>query len=91
MTVYDVPARIPAVMAKKMQRMALKVHRALGLRDFSRVDMMADASGGIYVLEANSIPGFTEFSLLPKAAKAAGISFEQLCAQLVAWAYRRFR
>lgn len=89
MTVYDVPAKIPAPLARKMQRMALKVHRSLGLRDFSRVDMMLDASGDIYVLEANSIPGFTEFSLLPKAAKEAGISFEQLCVQLVAWAYNR--
>lgn len=91
MTMYDVPARIPRTVAKKMQRLALKVHRVLGLRDFSRVDMMTDASGGIYILEANSIPGFTEFSLLPKAAKEAGISFQQLCTQLVVLAYRRFQ
>lgn len=89
MTEYVVPARIPKSLAKKLQKTALKTHRALGLRDFSRVDIMADEKGRIYVLEANSIPGFTEFSLLPKAARAAGISFEDLCSQLIVWACRR--
>ncbi len=89
MTEYIVPARIPKVLERKLQRIALKTHKSLGLRDFSRVDMMVDHVGKIYVLEANSIPGFTELSLLPKAAKAAGISFENLCLQLVAWAYKR--
>jgi D-alanine-D-alanine ligase len=50
---------------------------------------MVDRKGRPYVLEANSIPGFTELSLLPKAAKAAGYSFENVCAKLVAWAYER--
>lgn len=89
MTEYEVPARIPAKLAKKMQTLALKVHRALGLRDFSRVDFMADRQGRPYVLEANSIPGFTELSLLPKAAKVAGISFEELCSILVKFACQR--
>jgi D-alanine-D-alanine ligase len=89
MTDYKVPARIPAVLKTKMQKIALRVHKVLGLRDFSRVDIMTDRQGRPYVLEANSIPGFTELSLLPKAAKAAGHSFEDVCAQLVAWAYER--
>lgn len=89
MTKYQVPARIPDGLAKKMQKTALKVHKALGLRDFSRVDIMTDKQGNHYVLEANSIPGFTELSLLPKAAQAAGISFEELCAKLVGFALKR--
>lgn len=89
MTEYQVPARIPAEAAKKLQTLGLKVHKALGLRDFSRVDIMMDGKGRPYVLEANSIPGFTELSLLPKAARAAGISFEDLCSKLVYYAVVR--
>ena len=89
MTRYIVPARIPVKLSRVLQHWALKVNRVLGLRDFSRVDMMVDARGKIYVLEANSIPGFTELSLLPKAAGAAGISFEELCCRLVGAAYAR--
>ncbi len=89
MTDYLVPAPITPVLTRKLQRMALKAHRALGLRDFSRVDIMTDEKGRPYVLEVNSIPGFTELSLLPKAARAAGISFEELCYRLVEAAYRR--
>ena len=89
MTEYLVPAPIPAATAKKFQKMALTVHQILGLRDFSRVDMMTDAAGRRYILEANSIPGFTELSLLPKAAKAAGISFDALCYELAHSAWRR--
>lgn len=89
MTEYLVPAPIQQKLAKRLQRVALAVHRALGLRDFSRVDLMVDEKQRPYVLEANSIPGFTELSLLPKAARAAGISFENLCYQLVRMAFER--
>jgi D-alanine-D-alanine ligase len=89
MTEYEVPARIPIKLAKQLQKIALKTHKALGLRDLSRVDIMVDQAGKPYVLEANSIPGFTELSLLPKAAKCAGISFENLCTRLVAFAWQR--
>ena len=76
MTDYRVPAAISRTLAGKLQKVALSVHRALGLRDYSRVDIMMDEKQRPYVLEANSIPGFTDLSLLPKAARAAGISFE---------------
>ena len=89
MTEYRVPAPISRKLARRLQRMALAVHRALGLRDMSRVDIMMDRKGHPYVLEANSIPGFTELSLLPKAARAEGISFDELCSQLVFWAWQR--
>ena len=74
---------------KSAQEFALKAHRVLGCRDFSRVDMRMDRDGNIYVLEVNTIPGMTERSLLPKAASAIGVSFEDLCMKLVDLAYRR--
>lgn len=89
MTDYLVPAPITAGLAKRLQRLGLAVHKALGLRDYSRVDIMVDSRGRPYVLEANSIPGFTAFSLLPKAARHAGIEFDELCSRLVFWAYGR--
>ncbi|OGW80745.1 MAG: hypothetical protein A2Z83_01375 [Omnitrophica bacterium GWA2_52_8] len=89
MTRYEVPARIPRRLARKMQKIALRTHAALGLRDLSRVDLMLDRQGRIFVLEANSIPGFTEFSLLPKAAAAAGIPFGEVCLGLLGRALKR--
>ncbi len=90
MTEYLVPAPIRSALSAKLQRLALRVHRALGLRDLSRIDFKVDAkSGRAFVLEANSIPGFTEFSLLPKAARSKGISFPELCESLVRMAYQR--
>lgn len=83
MTVYDVPARIPAAVARKVQRIARKVYQGLGLKGFSRVDVMLDQKDRPFVLEVNSIPGLTEFSLLPKAARAVGISFEELCLRVL--------
>ncbi len=88
-TDYLVPAPIDENFAVKLQALALKTHLALGLRDFSRVDMIVDLAGNPYILEANSIPGFTETSLLPKAAQAVGISFDKLCVKLVELAYQR--
>jgi len=88
MTTYEVPARIPEKVAKKIQAIAHKVYRGLGLKGFSRVDVMLDRKHRPYVLEVNSIPGLTEFSLLPKAARAAGIGFEELCLRVLADAYR---
>lgn len=89
MTEYLVPAPIPEARRRKFQKLALRVHRALKLRDFSRVDLMTDSKENPFVLEANTIPGFTELSLLPKAAREAGISFEALCLKLVEMAWSR--
>jgi D-alanine-D-alanine ligase len=87
MTTYEVPAKLPAKIAKKIQAIAYRVYRGLGLKGFSRVDVMLDRKNRPYVLEVNSIPGLTEFSLLPKAARAVGISFEELCLRVLAEAY----
>lgn len=73
------PADIPADLSSRLQEAALKVHRALKLSGYSRVDFRLDASGGIFCLEANTLPGMTSNSLIPKAARAAGISFPELC------------
>ncbi len=82
-TEYLVPAPLDNKIAKKVQDIALRVHKALGLSDFSRIDIMLDRSGQPYVLEANSIPGFTDSSLLPKAARYAGIGFNELCLRIL--------
>jgi len=88
-TNYIVPAKLNRESYMKAQKCALSAHKALGCRDFSRVDMRMDAGGSIYVLEINTIPGLTERSLLPKAAKAAGFDFEDLCLRLVELAVKR--
>jgi D-alanine-D-alanine ligase len=72
-----------------MQSDAMSAHRILGCRDVSRVDFILDSSNTPNVLEINTIPGFTSHSLVPKAAQAAGISFEQLVDGIVAMAMNR--
>jgi len=73
----------------KAQEFAQKFFKAVGARDMLRVDMIIGKDGFISVLEGNSIPGCTSSSLLPKAAKAAGISFVELCSMLVSAAAAR--
>jgi len=73
-----VPAKIPDDLTKKVQDIGIKAHLALGCRHFSRVDMIVDNTGKIYVWELNSIPGLTPESLFPRAAKAAGLDFDRL-------------
>jgi len=88
LTEYVVPAKIDIETASKIQASALNAHRSLGCYGFSRVDMILK-NPKVYVLEVNTIPGLTETSLLPKAAKAVGISFLELCLKLIDSAYRR--
>ena len=66
-----------------------RAFRALGCRDFGRVDMIMDELGRDFILEVNTIPGFTSHSLLPKAARRVGISMGQLCGQIVQMAHKR--
>lgn len=79
---------LPFSLYAKAQELALCAHRVLGCRGFSRVDMLLDEKNELYLLEVNTIPGFTEKSLLPKAAKAAGISFSALCEKIVDLAFQ---
>ncbi|GMV07818.1 MAG: D-alanine--D-alanine ligase [Gemmatimonadota bacterium] len=83
------PADIPDEMAARLQELALRVHRALRMRDFSRVDFIVDGDGTPWCLEANALPGMTANSLLPKAARAAGISFAALCHRIAELAAAR--
>lgn len=80
---YICPAQIGEAATQAVQAAALQAHRALGIEVYSRVDVLLDAEDRPWVLEANTIPGMTESSLLPKAALAAGISYPELCARIV--------
>jgi D-alanine-D-alanine ligase len=88
-TEYLVPAPLSPLDAARAQHLARQAHQCLGCRDFSRVDMIATGDGALLVLEVNTIPGFTDTSLVPKAAAAAGLGFEQLCVRLVEMALAR--
>ncbi len=89
LTDYIVPARLSPAVEKKAKKDALSAHRILGCRDFSRVDIIVNEENKPYILEINTIPGFTEFSLLPKAARHAGIDFGSLCVELIGLAYEK--
>jgi D-alanine-D-alanine ligase len=78
------PAKIDPINTKQIQELGLRAFRALGLVVYARVDVLLSDSGDPFVLEANTIPGMTEASLLPEAAAAAGISYVDLCARIIA-------
>jgi len=82
-TEYLVPAPIDETVARTCQQQAWETYKGFGCRGFARVDLRMSEDQGIYILELNSIPGFTETSLLPKAAAEAGISFSELCNQIM--------
>jgi D-alanine-D-alanine ligase len=87
MTDYIVPATLTGEVSRELQKTALRAHRILGCEDLSRVDFMLAEDNTPYVLEVNTIPGFTATSLLPKAAKAIGTDFDRLCVRLLGLAY----
>jgi D-alanine-D-alanine ligase len=90
MTTFVCPAELPDETTARAQELALDVYRLLGCRGVARVDLMLDdSSGELWVLETNVIPGMTETSLLPQAADAAGISFDELIARLLQSAFER--
>ncbi len=76
---YVCPAELDEATTTAVQEAALAAHRALAIEVYSRVDVLLDSKKQPYVLEANTIPGMTETSLLPKSAAAAGIPFPELC------------
>jgi D-alanine-D-alanine ligase len=78
------PAKIDPNKTKEIRDLALRACRALGLQVYSRVDVILAETGQPFVLEINTIPGMTEASLLPEAAAAAGISYVDLCARIIA-------
>jgi D-alanine-D-alanine ligase len=88
-TEYFCPADFDEATTKRIQDAALGAFRAVGGRDYSRVDVMVRPDGSPVVLEVNTLPGMTETSLLPKAAAAAGMNYEQLCQRMIDLALAR--
>jgi D-alanine-D-alanine ligase len=88
-TDFVCPADLPGDAAGRAQDLALRTYRLLGLEGFGRVDLMLDESGDLWVLEANPIPGLTDTSLLPQAAEAAGIGFDELVGRILELATAR--
>ncbi len=78
------PAPLSEADTRKAQELAMAAHRALDCTGVSRTDLIQDANGKFWVLETNTIPGMTATSLLPDAARAAGMTFPELCTRMVA-------
>lgn len=91
MSTHIIPARLPEPVYKKSQELALEAHNVLGCYGMSRVDIIVADDGSFTLLEINTIPGMTDTSLLPEAAKAMGISFQELVSKQVEWALERFK
>ncbi len=82
-TRYICPCGLPADQERSVQRTALEAFRLLGCSGWGRVDAMLDRDGKLQLLEVNTIPGMTDHSLVPMAARAQGISFEDLCVRIL--------
>ena len=85
-TEYRIPSGMAAAQEEAVRAMALKAFAVLGCRGWGRIDVMLDAAGKPYVLEANTAPGMTDHSLVPMAARAAGVSFEELVVEVLGMA-----
>lgn len=83
MSEHIIPARIGKAAQEECKRLALQAHAALKCRGYSRVDMIVEPQGKVWVLEVNTLPGLTEVSLLPDAARAQGIAFDELIEMLL--------
>ena len=86
-TRYLIPCGVSEKKEKELQAISLKAFRALGCRGWGRVDLMLDKRGRPYLLEVNTSPGMTDHSLVPMAARAVGISYEDLCVQVLEMAH----
>jgi len=84
-TKYLVPSGLPEAEEREIQRIVVEAYRALGCRGWGRADLMVRGTDRqAYLLEMNTSPGMTSHSLVPMSAKAAGMSYEQLCVHLAA-------
>ena len=83
MSEYIVPANIPDAVAKKAQQQALIAFQAIGCEGYARIDFRMNEENELYCLEVNTLPGMTPTSLVPKVAKAVGISFEELVKKII--------
>ena len=82
-TQYVTSPDLPPAVYDKLQATALAAHESIDCRHFSRVDMLIEQDGSVYVLEVNTVPGLTARSLFPLAAQAAGMPFVELCDRIV--------
>jgi D-alanine-D-alanine ligase len=82
-TRYICPCGLPVEKERELAQLARAAFDSLGCRDWGRVDVMQDADGRFYLLEVNTVPGMTSHSLVPMAARAAGIEFEQLVVEIL--------
>ena len=83
MSEYIVPAEIPDEVTVKAQQQALRAFHSLGCEGYARIDFRLNNENELYCLEVNTLPGMTPLSLVPKAAKAVGISFEELIKRII--------
>ena len=83
-TRYLIPCGLSATQDEQLQALALAAYQSLGCHGWGRVDALQDAAGGFQLLEVNTIPGMTDHSLVPMAAKAAGYSFDELVLRILA-------
>ncbi|MBI2684082.1 MAG: D-alanine--D-alanine ligase [Actinobacteria bacterium] len=83
MTDLICPAEISDAVTQEAGRLALACYRAIGCRGFGRVDFILDGAEALWVLELNSIPGMTDTSLLPLAAEAAGLGFDEVVSRIL--------
>jgi len=82
-TKYHCPAGLSSEKEQALQALALKAFNLLGCSGWGRVDIMLDAKGGPWLLEVNTSPGMTTHSLVPMAARAVGMSYEDLCVKIL--------
>ena len=88
-TDFACPAELPGDATARAQELAVRAYELLGCAGFARVDLMLDGDGELWVLEANTVPGLTDTSLLPQAAEAARIGFDDLVERLLELALQR--
>jgi D-alanine-D-alanine ligase len=82
-TRYIVPCGLPEEKERSLRQLCLDAFRAIGCRGWGRIDLMLDRAGDPYLLEVNTAPGMTDHSLVPMAARAVGLSYEDLCMRIL--------
>jgi len=90
MSSYVVPAELDTEVTQELQKLALKAHNTLGCKGYSRVDFRLNEKNEPFILEVNTLPGMTGTSLVPKAAKAVGLTFNDLVETIVEEAVKKF-
>ena len=86
-TRYLIPCGVSKAKEQQLQELSLRAFQALGCRGWGRVDLMLDKRGRPYLLEVNTSPGMTDHSLVPMAARAVGLAYEELCVKILELAH----